>query len=112
MSRFVARYAWEVGTLYSLVEMHLLLANHRVWALACERCALRKAEVDKADATHRVEQPRRDTLQRGASGKASGKYDACGGCANRREQLLWYCFESRTLGKSLLELLNLRTACE
>lgn len=93
MSSLVARYAWEVVALYSLVEMHLLLANHRVWTLACERGALRKAEVDIADATHRVEQPRRDTLQRGASGKTSCKDDACGGCANHREQLLWNCFE-------------------
>ena len=93
MSRLVAWYAWEVGTLRALVEVYLILANHSVWALACQRGAIGKAEVDKADTAHCVEQPRRDTLQRGASGKASCKYDACGGCANRREQLLWNCFE-------------------
>ena len=85
VGRLVAWYAWEVGTLHALVEVYLILANHRVWALATQRLAVGKAVVDKADTAHCVEQPRRDTLQRGATRKTSRKDDACGGCANRRE---------------------------
>ena len=58
----VAWYAWEVVALHALVEMHLLIANHRIRALSRKGLTASKAAVDKANSANGIKQPNWDAL--------------------------------------------------